>query len=76
MVKRQPKDRIWSIPKNNLHNKNQSTIKIQTDIGENPPKSDGADETGDVSQILVWDIPRTVNSSGGRRMKSVEQKAD
>ena len=33
-------------------------------------------ETGDVSQILVWDIPRTVNRSGGWWMKSVEQKAD
>ena len=52
------------------------TIEIQTDTGENPPKSDGADETVDMSQILVWDIPRTVDRSGGRRMKNVEQKAD
>ena len=59
-----------------LHNENQSTIKIQTDIGENPPKSDGVDETVDVSRIRVWDIPRTIIRSGGRRIKNVEQKAD
>ena len=33
-----------------LHNENQSTIKIQTDIGENPPKSDGVDEMVDMSR--------------------------
>ena len=27
-----------------LHNENQSTMKTQTDIGKNPPKSDGVDE--------------------------------
>ena len=76
MVEGQLRDSIRSIPKNVLHNENQSTIVIQTDTGENTPKSDGADETGDVSQILVWDIPKTVHRSGGRRAKNVEQKAD
>ena len=47
MVKRQPERQYSEYPENNLHNENWSTIKIQTDIGENPPKSDGADETGD-----------------------------
>ena len=59
-----------------LHNENQSTIKIQTDIDENPPKSDGVDETVDVSRIRVWDIPRTVIRSGGRRIENVEKYAN
>ena len=53
MVEGQLRDSTRSIPKNFQHNENQSTIEIQTDTSENPPKSDGADETGDVSQILV-----------------------
>ena len=36
-----------------VHNENQSTIKIQTYISRSPPKSDGVDETGDASRILV-----------------------
>ena len=67
-MKRQPRDSIWSILKLFLHNENQSTMRTQTDIGENPPKSDGVDETVDVSQIRVWDIPRTVIRSGGGRI--------
>ena len=59
-----------------LHNENQSTIEIQTNTSENPPISDGADETGDVSRILVWDMAKTIGRSGGRRAKSVEWKAD
>ena len=59
-----------------LHNENQSTMKTQTDIGEHPPKSDGVDETEDVSRTRVWDIPRTVIRSGGRLMEIVKQKAD
>ena len=59
-----------------LHNENQSTMRTQTDIGENPPKSDGVDETEDVSRNQVWDIPRTVIRSGGRQMEIVKQKAD
>ena len=51
-------------------------MKTQTDIGENPPKSDGVDETEDVSRTRVWDIPRTVIRSGGRLMEIVKQKAD
>ena len=58
-----------------LHNENQSTMKTQTDIGENPPKSDGVDETVDMSRTRVWDIPRTVIRSGGRRIENVKQKA-
>ena len=46
-MKRQPRD---SILKKKLHNENQSTMKTQTDIGENPPKSDGVDEMEDVSR--------------------------
>ena len=67
MVEGQLRDSIRSIPKIFLHNENQSTIEIQTDTSENPPKSDGADETGDASQILVWDILKTISHSGGRR---------
>ena len=54
----QLRDSIRSNPKKILHNENQSTVEIQIDTGEHPPKSDGADETGDVSKILVWDIPK------------------
>ena len=73
MVKRQSRD---SILKKQLHNENQSTMKTQTDIGENPPRSDGVDEMEDVSQTRVWDIPRTGIRSGGRLMEIVKQKAD
>ena len=76
MVEGQLRDSIRSIPKKILHNENQSTIELQTDTSGNPPKPVGADETGDASQIIVWDIPRTIGRSGGRRTKSVEQKAD
>ena len=51
-------------------------MKTQTDIGENPPKSDGVDETEDVRRTRVWDIPRTGIRSGGRLMEIVKQKAD
>ena len=53
----------------------QSTMKTQTDIGENPPKSDGVDEMEDVSRTRVWDIPRTGIRSG-RLIETVKQKAD
>ena len=76
MVERQLRDSIRSFPKTFLPNKNQSTIEIQTDTSGNSPNPDGADEMGDASQIVVWDIPKTIGRSGGRRMKSVEQKAD
>ena len=59
-----------------LHNENQSTMKTQTDIGENPPKSNGVDETEDVSQTRVWDIPRTGIRNGGRLIEIMKQKAD
>ena len=59
-----------------LHNENQSMMKTQTDMGENPPKSDGVDEMEDVSRTRVWDIPRTGIRSGGRLMEIVKQKAD
>ena len=36
----------------------------KTYISGNPPKSDGADETGDVSRILVWGTPRTTGCGG------------
>ena len=58
------------------YSKKIRTIEIQTDTSENPPKSDGADETGHASRILVWDIPKTIDRSIGRRAKSVEWKAD
>ena len=73
MAKRQLRD---SILKKIVHSEKQSTMKTQTDIGENPPKSDGVDETKDVSRTRVWDIPRTVIRSGGRLMEIVKQKAD
>ena len=50
-------------------------MNTQTDIGENPPKSDGVDETEDVSRTRVWDIPRTGIRSGRRLMEIVKQKA-
>ena len=52
-----------------LHNEKQSTMKTQTDIGKNPPKSDGVDEMEDVSRTRVWDTPGTV-------IEIVRQKAD
>ena len=53
------------------HNENQSTIKIQTYISGNPPKSDGADETGDASRILIWGTPRATSRSGHMRITSI-----
>ena len=67
-------DRQYS--EKNLHNENQSTMKTQTDIGENPPKSDGVDVMEDVSRTRVWDIPMTGIHSGGRLREIVKQKAD
>ena len=72
-MKRQPRD---SILKKNVHNENQSTMKTQTDIGENPPKSNGADMMQDVSRTREWDIPRTGTHNDGWRIEIVEQKAD
>ena len=60
MVKRQPRDSIQSILKKIVHNEKQSTMKTQTDIDENPPKSYGVDEMEDVSRTRFWDIPRTI----------------
>ena len=54
-----------------LHNENQSTIKILTYISRNPPKSDGVDETGDASRILVWGTPRTTGRGGHMRITSI-----
>ena len=54
-----------------LHNENQSTIKIHTYISGSPPKSDGADETGDTSRILVWNTPRTTGRGGHMRIASI-----
>ena len=76
MVEGQLRDSTLSIP-TFLHNENQSTMKIQTYISGSPPKSDGADETGDASRILVWGTPRTTGRSGlsgqnSRRAASVE----
>ena len=51
-------------------------MKTQTDIGENPPKSDGVDEMEDVSRTRVWDIPRTGIRSGGRLMEIMKQRAN
>ena len=59
-----------------LHNENQSTMKTQTDIGGNPPKSNGVDEMEDGSRTRVWDIPKTGIRSGGRLIEIVKQKAD
>ena len=54
-----------------LHNENQSTIKIQTYTSGSPPKSDGADETGDASRILVWGTPRITGRGGHMRIASI-----
>ena len=53
-----------------LHNENQSTIKIQTYISGSPPKSDGQDETGDTSRILVWVTPKTTGRGGHMKIAS------
>ena len=58
-----------------LHNENQSTIKIQTYISGNPPKSDGADKTGDASRILVWGTPRTTGRGGHMRISSIRTQS-
>ena len=54
---------------------NQSTIKIQTDTSGNPPKSDGVDETGHASRILVWDTPRTTGRGGHTRIASIRTQS-
>ena len=54
-----------------LHNENQSTIKIHTYISRSPPKSDEADEMGDVSRILVWGKLRTTGPGGHMRIASI-----
>ena len=59
-----------------LHNENQSTIKIQTNISGSPPKSDGADETGDASRILVWVTPRTTGRGGHMKIASIRTKLE
>ena len=59
-----------------LQNENQSTLKTHTDIGENPPKSNGADVMHDVSRTRGWDIPRIGTHNDGRRIEIMEQKAD
>ena len=64
MVEGQLRDSTRSIPTFLLHNENQSTIKIQTYISGSPPKSDGVDEMGDASRILVWGTPRTTGRGG------------
>ena len=71
MVEGQLRDSTRSIPNFFLHNENQSTIKIQTYTIGNPPKSDGADETGGASRILVWDTPRTTGRGGHTRIASI-----
>ena len=62
--------------KKKLHNESQSTTKTQTNIGGNPPKSNGVDVMEDESWTRVWDIPRTGIRSGGRPIEVVKQKAD
>ena len=58
-----------------VHNENQSTIKIQTDTSGNPPKSDGVDETGHASRILVWDTPKTTGRGGHTRIASIRTQS-
>ena len=62
--------------KKKLHNENQSTTKTQTDVGGNPPKSNGADGMEDRSRTRVRDIPRTGIRSGGQMIEVGIQKAD
>ena len=52
----------------------QSTIKIQTYVSGSPPKSDGADETGDTSRILVWGTPRITSRGGHMRIASIRTR--
>ena len=66
------RDSTQSIPTFVLDKENQSTIKIQTYISGSPPKSDGADETGDESRILVWVTPRTTGRGGHMKIASIQ----
>ena len=58
-----------------LHNENQSTMKIQTYTSGSPPKSDGADEMGGTSRILVWGTPRTTGRGGHTRIASIQTQS-
>ena len=58
-----------------LRDSTRSTIKVQTYISGNPPKSDGADETEDVSRILVWGTPRTTGRGGHMKIASIRTQS-
>ena len=75
MVEGQLRDSTRSIPTFVFHNENQSTIKMQTYISGSPPKSDGEDETGDASRILVWVTPRTTGRGGHMKIGPVGRSA-
>ena len=47
----------------------------QTYTSGNPPKSDGADETGDASRILVWGTPKTTGRGGHTRIASIRTQS-
>ena len=46
------------------HNKNESTIRIQTSLTGSPLRPDGVDETGDANRTLVWVTHRTTGRGG------------
>ena len=75
MVEEQLRDSTWEYSDFFLHNENQSTIQIQTYISGSPPKSDGADEMGDTSRILVWVTPRTTGRGGHRKITSIRTQS-
>ena len=80
MVEGQLRDSTWSILIF-LH-KNQSTIQIQTYISGSPPKSDGADETGDTSRTagrgghmkIASSRTQPVSGQNSRRTANVERE--
>ena len=62
--------------KTKITQREQSTTKTQTDVGGNPPKSNGVDGMEDGSRTRVWDIPWTGIRSGGQMIEVGIHKAD
>ena len=53
------------------HNKNESTIEMQTSLSGSPLRSDGVDETGDANRTLVWVTRRTTGRDGQTTIGSI-----
>ena len=53
------------------HNKNESTVEMQTSLSGSPLRSDGVDETGDANRTLVWVARRTTGRGGETTIGSI-----